>query len=143
MSAARLEASLGIPVLPVVGHRGLGLDAVRRRIGSPETWERPVVPPPQPVAERAGWVDSIAAAVLTQRPGRHRVTEAVDRTPLAARRLVFARALKRDDIVHVIPFNENCRVRSINRSKRRLAVVLGHNIIEVSFDDVTWIHPTP
>jgi len=78
----RLEAALGIPVLPVVGHRGLGLDAVRERLARPEAWERPHVPPPQPVAERAGWVDSIVASVVETRPGRHRLTEAVDRVVL-------------------------------------------------------------
>ena len=82
VDVARLEAALGVPVLPVVGHRGLGLDAVRRRIGEPEAWERPVVPPPQTVAERAGWVDSVVGAVLEQRPGRHRTSEAVDRVVL-------------------------------------------------------------
>jgi len=77
----RLEAALGIPVLPVVGHRGIGLAAVRERIGSPETWERPPVPPPQSPAERAGWVDSVLEHVLVA-PGRHALTEAVDRVVL-------------------------------------------------------------
>jgi len=79
---ARLEAALGVPVLPVVGHRGLGLDAVRRRIAEPEAWDRPVVPPPQSVAERAAWVDSVIGVVLEQRPRRHRATETVDRIVL-------------------------------------------------------------
>ena len=67
----------------------------------------------------------------------------LERTPLAAKRLEFARSLKRDDIVHVIPFGEKCRVRSINKTRKRLAVVLGHSIVEVSFDDVTWVEPSP
>ena len=75
---ARLEAALGIPVLPVVGHRGVGLETLRERIGRPEAWERPLFPPPQAVTERAAWVDSIVAAVLTTRPGRHRLTDAMD-----------------------------------------------------------------
>ena len=82
LDVARLEAALGIPVLAVVGHRGLGLDALRARLASPETWERPVVPPPQPAAERAGWVDSVVSAVVQRRPGRHRLTDAVDRVVL-------------------------------------------------------------
>ncbi|MBW2312547.1 MAG: ferrous iron transporter B [Deltaproteobacteria bacterium] len=78
----RLEDALGIPVLSVVGHRGLGLDAVRARIGSPEAWPSPAVPPPQGAAERAGWADSIYSHIVEQRAGRHRATEAVDRVVL-------------------------------------------------------------
>ncbi len=78
----RLEAALGIPVVPVVGHRGVGLDALRARIGEPESWERPVVPAPRSVEERAAWVDSILASVLEERPGQHALTEAIDRVVL-------------------------------------------------------------
>jgi ferrous iron transport protein B len=50
----RLERALGIPVVPVVGHRGIGLDALRHLIGRPESWSRPQIPPPAPpIAEPA------------------------------------------------------------------------------------------
>jgi hypothetical protein len=68
---------------------------------------------------------------------------AIDRTPLAARRLEFAQRLKRDDYVYVVPFGEKCRVRSVNKNKQRLDVVLGHAVVEVSFDDVSWIDAPP
>jgi ferrous iron transport protein B len=78
----RLEAALGIPVVPVIGHRGVGLDALRERLGAPEGWGRPPVPPPQAIEARAGWVDSVVAHVLSQPPGRHALTEAIDRVVL-------------------------------------------------------------
>ncbi len=83
---------------------------------------------PAPFADRARAIESM-------------LDEEVERTPLAARRLEFARSLKRDDLVHVIPFGETCRVRSVNRTKKRLEVILGHNVVEVSFDNVTWVEP--
>jgi len=67
----------------------------------------------------------------------------IERTPLAARRHEFASKLRRDDLVYCIPFGETCRVRSINKTKKRLQVVLGHAIVEIGFDDVSWIGPAP
>lgn len=78
----RLEASLGVPVVGVIGHRGRGIDALRRLLGDPESWSRPEIEPPRDRAERAGWADSIASSVIEQRPARHRLTERVDRIVL-------------------------------------------------------------
>jgi ferrous iron transport protein B len=39
----RLERALGIPVRGVVGHRGLGLGALRELIARPEEWIRPAI----------------------------------------------------------------------------------------------------
>lgn len=77
-----LERALGIPVLGVVGHRGLGLDSLRRLLGHPERWGRPPIPPPAAPVERAAWAESVLASVLQQRPGRSRVTDAIDRVVL-------------------------------------------------------------
>jgi ferrous iron transport protein B len=79
---ARLEAALGIPVVPLVGHRGIGLDALRRLLGQPEGWSRHPIPPPPSALERAAWADSILTHVARERPGRSRLTEAVDRVVL-------------------------------------------------------------
>lgn len=71
----RLSAALGVPVAAVVGHRGVGLDAVRRLIVDAERWERPIVPPPPVGIERTRWVDSVAeAAVTTMEPDRRTAT---------------------------------------------------------------------
>lgn len=92
LDTARLETALGVPVVAVVGHRGLGIDRLRARIGSPESWSRPPIPPPADRIERAGWADSVLSTALTTRPGHHRVTQAVDRVVLhpIAGTLLFA-----------------------------------------------------
>ncbi len=79
---AHLERALGIPVLGVVAHRGLGLDALRARLAAPESWSRPHLPPPQDALARAGWAASVLAHVTHQRPSASRLTEAVDRVVL-------------------------------------------------------------
>lgn len=78
----RLEAALGVPVVGVVGHRGLGLDRLRELIGTPEQWSRPVVAPPEDRYERSGWVASVIEAVVTQPAGRNALTESIDRVVL-------------------------------------------------------------
>jgi ferrous iron transport protein B len=77
-----LERALGIPVIGVVGHKGLGVDALRGLLAQPESWSSPPIPPPQSAEDRAAWADSILSSVLTRRPGMSRVTEAVDRVIL-------------------------------------------------------------
>ena len=74
----RLSAALGIPVTGVVGHRGIGLDALRRQLARPETWSQPPVMPPSDRIERAAWADSILEHVVEKRPGPHTVTDWVD-----------------------------------------------------------------
>ncbi len=81
---------------------------------------------PAPFADRARDVERM-------------LEEEVAHTPLAEKRQEFAASLKKDDYVHVIPFGETCRVRSVNKSRRRLQVILGHSVMEVGFDDVTWL----
>jgi ferrous iron transport protein B len=82
LDVPRLERALGIPVRPVVGHRGLGLGALRELLLAPESWSRPPFPPPEAAAERAAWVDSILSHVIERRPGRHAATDALDRVLL-------------------------------------------------------------
>jgi ferrous iron transport protein B len=88
----RLRAALGIPVVPVVGHRGQGLGALRALLTDPEAWERPPIPPPAEAAERQAWAESVLSHVLLRRPGRDRRTEAIDRIVLhpVAGTLLFA-----------------------------------------------------
>jgi ferrous iron transport protein B len=79
----RLERALGIAVLGVVGHRGLGLDGLRARLAAPPaSWPRPHLLPPEDAAGRAGWAASVLDAVSHQRPAQSRVTEAIDRVVL-------------------------------------------------------------
>jgi ferrous iron transport protein B len=78
----RLERALGVPVLGVVGHRGIGIAKLRRLLAKPEDWSRPHLIPPEEIHARAGWVDSILDHVLIRRPGRSRKSDAVDRIVL-------------------------------------------------------------
>jgi ferrous iron transport protein B len=55
----RLAAAIGIPVVGVIGHRGIGLDAVRELLADPSSWDRPVLVPPVGAVERAGWAASV------------------------------------------------------------------------------------
>ena len=88
----RLERCLGIPVVGVVGHRGVGVDSLRRLLGRPEGWSRPVLLPPSSAQERAAWAASVLDSVLHERPGRSRITHAIDRIVLhpVAGTLIFA-----------------------------------------------------
>jgi ferrous iron transport protein B len=79
----RLERALGICVLGVVGHRGLGLDGLRARLATaPQSWPRPHLLPPEDAAGRADWAASVLDAVAHQRPRQSRLTEAIDRVVL-------------------------------------------------------------
>ena len=78
----RLERALGIPVRAVVGHKGLGLGALRSLLAHPEGWSRPHLRPPESAVERAAWAESILGSVLIRRPGAHRMTDAIDRVVL-------------------------------------------------------------
>jgi ferrous iron transport protein B len=60
----RLSAALGIPVVGVVGHKGVGLDAVRSLIADSNAWQRPVMAPPTDLPQRTAWVDSIVTSVV-------------------------------------------------------------------------------
>ncbi|MBM4382199.1 MAG: ferrous iron transporter B [Deltaproteobacteria bacterium] len=82
LNLARLGTALGVPVVGVVGHRGLGLSELRRLLPHPHQWSRPPVPPPQGREDRRTWVASVLAAALVARPGRSATTEAIDRVVL-------------------------------------------------------------
>ncbi|MCB1001432.1 MAG: ferrous iron transporter B [Acidimicrobiales bacterium] len=56
-----LSLALGIPVVGVVGHRGVGLDAVRHLLAGPDRWTRPLMAPPEGTLERSGWIESVLA----------------------------------------------------------------------------------
>ena len=60
---ARLEAALGIPVLSVIGHRGVGIEQLEQLLGSAESWSRTPVPPP-PAAPQVRVAELDKAIVL-------------------------------------------------------------------------------
>jgi ferrous iron transport protein B len=60
----RLSKALGIPVVGVVGHRGIGMDALRALLVDPAGWSRPVLSPPVDSADVASWSASILGRVV-------------------------------------------------------------------------------
>lgn len=78
----RLGDALGVPVVGVVGHRGLGVDALRDLLAAPESWSQPAVLPPTDTLERADWAQSILDHVITERAGLHPLTDRIDRIVL-------------------------------------------------------------
>ncbi len=74
-----LEASLGIPVVGVVGTKGIGMVAVRDLLIHPQSWPIPPVEPPSDPNQRAAWISSILESVLHTNPDQHTWTERIDR----------------------------------------------------------------
>lgn len=77
VDAERLSTALGVPVVPVIGHRGVGLDRLRPMLLDPASWERPVLLPPQTSIDRAAWVASVMESTVTQ-PGPDRRSLRID-----------------------------------------------------------------
>jgi ferrous iron transport protein B len=82
INQARLSDALGVPVVAVVGHRGVGLGELKQLLGSPESWSSGPIPPPADPMARAAWAQSVVSHIVEQRPGHHRITEQIDRIVL-------------------------------------------------------------
>ncbi len=78
-----LSTRLGVPVFPVVGHRGVGLDGLRRALGEAEGWTRggPLEPAASP-EERFAVVDRIVTESELPRLHPDARTDAIDRVLL-------------------------------------------------------------
>lgn len=60
LDVMRLSRTLGIHVVGVVGHRGVGLDQLRAFLEHPETWpRRAALPPADDAQQRFAWVDEV------------------------------------------------------------------------------------
>lgn len=73
VDTAALSQALGVPVHPVVGHRGRGIPELRRELLDWRAWPTAPVPPPTEPAEAAAWGDSVlaSAAYRPAQPSRH------------------------------------------------------------------------
>jgi ferrous iron transport protein B len=93
LDTERLSALLGIPVVGVVGHRGVGVPGLRRLLEHPETWKAGPRPPAfASVAERFAWIDRTCAAIGVSDLARDTRSDRIDGVllhPLAGL-LVFA-----------------------------------------------------
>ncbi|MBU4213084.1 MAG: ferrous iron transporter B [Actinobacteria bacterium] len=68
-----LGRALGVPVHPVVGHRGRGIPELRRELPDWRSWPTVPVPPPTDPHEVAGWASSVleSAAYRPAKPSRN------------------------------------------------------------------------
>ncbi|MDO4413355.1 ferrous iron transporter B [Cutibacterium sp.] len=82
LDTAALSQALGVPVVPVVANRGIGIGELRRLITTWQTWNRPSVAPPTDAEELAGWVDSILSSVGYHDPQPDARTERIDKVLL-------------------------------------------------------------
>ncbi|KES08421.1 iron transporter FeoB [Streptomyces toyocaensis] len=73
-----LSSALGVPVLPVVGHRGLGAPRLREEIAAWRSWPAPVLAPPTDPAELDAWAESVVAFADYRPAERHRATRRLD-----------------------------------------------------------------
>jgi len=74
---------LGIPVLGVVGHRGIGLEELSLALERPEGWSRPsILPPSDDPDDRFAWVDAVADRIGVTNATRDRRTDRFDRVLL-------------------------------------------------------------
>ncbi|MFC9289156.1 ferrous iron transporter B [Streptomyces sp. NPDC057052] len=70
--------ALGVPALPVIGHRGHGIAQLRELLTTWRAWPVPAVAPPVDPAERDAWTESVLAHAGYRPPERHRITRRVD-----------------------------------------------------------------
>jgi ferrous iron transport protein B len=72
----KLQGELGIPLVGVVGNRGLGIDDLRQRLADPTSWTQACPVPAESTEARFAWADALLAKVE-----RHPVSE----SPLTTR----------------------------------------------------------
>lgn len=73
-----LERELGVPVVGVVGNKGLGVDDLRARLAGSATWTRAKDLPGASTEERFAWADALLARCLRRRPDPSRLTRSLD-----------------------------------------------------------------
>jgi ferrous iron transport protein B len=77
-----LATALGVPVHPVVAHRGRGIGAVREALADPSAWPTPVLPPPTQEPDLAAWSASVLAAAGYRQARPAPTTRGIDRVLL-------------------------------------------------------------
>lgn len=75
----RFAAALGVPVLGVIGRRGIGFDELRELIADPAAWPRVPIPPPTDDREFAAWTSSLLVAGNYHSPDPDARTTRIDR----------------------------------------------------------------
>lgn len=75
---AALSRALGVAVVPVVGHRGQGVPALRELLPDPSAWAQPAVPPPTQGTALRAWADSVLDAAAYHPPSADPRTRRLD-----------------------------------------------------------------
>ena len=79
----KLGRILGIPMLGVVGSRGIGIVELRSLLERPESWSTPLIRPPRGnAAERFAWVDAVTREIGAATTPPDLRSDAVDRVLL-------------------------------------------------------------
>jgi len=78
LDSAALGRALGVPVVGVIAHRGLGIAELRSALTSWREWSRPVLDAPADAAELAAWVDSVLLTARYRPAGPDRRTARID-----------------------------------------------------------------
>ncbi|WP_322859957.1 ferrous iron transporter B [Mycobacterium europaeum] len=73
-----LSTALGIPVIPVIAHRGAGIDTLRARLASFDRWQRPPILPPHHDDAVDAWGKSVLRAAGYVAPQPDRRTRGID-----------------------------------------------------------------
>lgn len=75
-----LETAIGVPVRAVIGTKKSTLEPVRALLADPDSWSRPLVPPPaEDSPERSDWVASVVKVSGYRPPTENARTTAIDR----------------------------------------------------------------
>ena len=74
----RLQRVLGVPVVGVVGHRGIGLAALRARLAECARWPQASDLPPDDRAARCRWADQVLQRCARRAPAPSALTRRLD-----------------------------------------------------------------
>lgn len=77
-----LSNAVGIPVVGVVGNRGIGLDKLKALIQKSEDWQLPILPPPSDKRDLGGWITSVLSRGKYKPPEKDKRSDRIDRVLL-------------------------------------------------------------
>jgi len=73
-----LERLTGLTVIPIVGHKGIGVETLRETISDDKSWKTPIAPPTfEEIRDRIHWVKNISNSIINMKEF-DRVTQKLD-----------------------------------------------------------------
>jgi len=73
-----LERLTGLTVIPIVGHKGIGVETLREAISDDKSWKTPIAPPTfEEIRDRIHWVKNISNSIINMKEF-DRVTQKLD-----------------------------------------------------------------